>query len=149
MMTTHMRIYSGADPVFDEGDIFRLTVPLDDDYSPEKGRLTKRGTTQRTTQEIEPHKSNGNHISQPHKLTSYDENPLIIRLLSVLTSEQSAAELRVALQIKQQSDLQKRYLRPALDTGLIEYTVPEKPRRRLQKYRLTIRGRHVIKTTQK
>lgn len=69
MMTTHeVRIYSGADPVFDEGDIFRLTVPLDDDYSPEKGHLSKRETTQQTTQENEPHKSNGNHISQPHKL---------------------------------------------------------------------------------
>ena len=144
----YVRIYSGADPVFDEGDIFRLTVPLDDDYSPEKGHLPKRGTTQQATQKIEPHKSNGNHISQPHKLTSYEENPLIIRLLSVLTSEQSAAELRVALQIKQQSDLQKRYLRPALDTGLIEYTVPEKPQSRLQKYRLTIKGRHVVETIQ-
>lgn len=64
----YVRIYSGADPVFDEGDIFRLTVPLDDDYSPEKGHLSKRGATLQTTQEIEPHKSNGNHISQPHKL---------------------------------------------------------------------------------
>lgn len=64
----YVRIYSGADPVFDEGDIFRLTVPLDDDYSPEKGHLSKRETTQQTTQENEPHKSNGNHISQPHKL---------------------------------------------------------------------------------
>lgn len=69
-MTAHevQSIYSGADSVFDEGDIFRLTVPLDDDYSPEKGHLSKRETTQQTTQENEPHKSNGNHISQPHKL---------------------------------------------------------------------------------
>lgn len=64
----YVRIYSGADPVFDEGDVFRLTVPLDDDYSPEKGRLPKRGTTQQTTQEIEPHKSNGTPISQPYKI---------------------------------------------------------------------------------
>lgn len=68
MMTTHVRIYSGADPVFDEGDVFRLTVPLDDDYSPEKGHLLKRKTTQQTTQKIEPHKSNGKPISQPHKI---------------------------------------------------------------------------------
>ena len=34
-----------------KGDVFRLTVPLDDDYSPEKGRLAKRGTTQQTTQQ--------------------------------------------------------------------------------------------------
>lgn len=144
----YVRIYSGADPVFDEGDIFRLTVPLDDDYSPEKGYLLKRETTQQTTHENEPHKSNVNRISQPHKLTTYEAPPLIFRLLSALTSELSAAELRGALQIKQQSDLLKRYLRPALDAGLIEYTVPEKPQSRLQKYRLTTTGRHVIETKQ-
>jgi len=33
----YVKIYSGAEPIFDEEDIFRLTVPLNDDYSPEKG----------------------------------------------------------------------------------------------------------------
>lgn len=30
------------------------TVPLDDDYSPEKGHLSKRGITQQAAQKIEP-----------------------------------------------------------------------------------------------
>lgn len=282
MMTTHVRIYSGADPVFDEGDIFRLTVPLDDDYSPEKGRLRKRQTiqagvqqtrqhggfqegsdalrqtavadnehyndtykepdndphneepltpserkflsfveqagslsaaelrtlmcvrnvsdfharyirpmlkrgliehtlpnakrskfqkyrltitgrhvieTQETTQETtrqdephksgldhisQPHKTGESHISQPHKSASYEDNPQLVRLVSALTSERGAAELREVLQIKHQTDLLRRYLRPAMDAGLIEYTIPDKPRSRLQKYRLTRRGHAVV-----
>jgi ATP-dependent DNA helicase RecG len=31
----YVRIYSGALPIFDEGDIFRLTVPLNAEHSPE------------------------------------------------------------------------------------------------------------------
>ncbi|MFO7598231.1 MAG: cell filamentation protein Fic, partial [Candidatus Desulfacyla sp.] len=35
----------------------------------------------------------------------------------------------------------ERYLKPALTDGLIEMTIPDKPNSRLQKYRLTDKGR--------
>lgn len=38
-----------------------------------------------------------------------------------------------------------RYLKPALDLGVIEYTRPEAPSSRLQKYRLTAMGKSVRK----
>ena len=112
-------------------------------------------TTQETTRQDEPHKSGLDHISQPHKTgekhirqphksTSYEENPQLVRLVSALTVEQSAAELMEVLQIKHQTDLLRRYLRPAMDAGLIEYPIPDKPRSRLQKYRLTRRGHAVV-----
>ena len=45
-----MKLYSGADPIFDEKDIFRLTVPLNADYSPEKGLATTPKTTLKATE---------------------------------------------------------------------------------------------------
>ena len=33
----YVSLYSGAEPVFDEADIFTLTIPLDDEHSPEAG----------------------------------------------------------------------------------------------------------------
>ena len=33
----YTRIYSGTDPIIDEEDAFSVTVPLNDDYSPEVG----------------------------------------------------------------------------------------------------------------
>jgi len=47
----YVKLYSGAEPIFDEEDIFRLTVPLTADFSPEKSttRMTTRKTTKKTT----------------------------------------------------------------------------------------------------
>lgn len=38
----YVHLYSGADPVFDEDDVFKLTVPLDDFYSPEQGKRSEK-----------------------------------------------------------------------------------------------------------
>ena len=37
-----MHLYSGADSVFDEEDVFKLTIPRDDDYSPEQGKSSEK-----------------------------------------------------------------------------------------------------------
>lgn len=67
------------------------------------------------------------------------------RLLTCLTQgEMSAGELRSALRIKHRPTFRTNYLHPALATGLIEHTLPDKPSSRLQKYRLTDKGQKFI-----
>ena len=41
--------------------------------------------------------------------------------------------------------MRENYITPALKTGLIEYTIPDKPNSRLQKYRLTTAGKKAFK----
>lgn len=62
-------------------------------------------------------------------------------ILALDTTEQSAAELRQALGLSDAKSFRRRYLRPALDAGFIEMTVPDKPHSRFQRYRLTEQGR--------
>ncbi len=63
------------------------------------------------------------------------------RLLSIFQQKElSAGELRLALGIKHRPTFRENYLHPALEKGLIEYTIPDKPNSRLQKYRVTEKG---------
>jgi len=64
-----------------------------------------------------------------------------VRLLSVLTSEMTRKQLKEALGLKDDEHFRKAYLHPALEGGLIEMTIPDKPRSSKQKYRLTDKGR--------
>lgn len=49
--------------------------------------------------------------------------------------------LRRVLGVKHRPTFRENYLHPALEDRLVEHTLPEKPNSRLQKYRLTDKGR--------
>lgn len=67
--------------------------------------------------------------------TDQDETP-IGRLLSVIGNETlSALEIMKRLRISHRQNFRQNYLNPALEKGLIEKTVPAKPRSKKQKYR--------------
>ncbi len=68
------------------------------------------------------------------------------RLLKVLTEGPfSSGELRKRLNLKHRPTFRENYLHPALEKGYIEMTIPEKPKSRLQKYRLTKRGKKILR----
>jgi Fic family protein len=67
-----------------------------------------------------------------------------VRLLSVLSGEMTRQRLKEALGLKDDEHFRKAYLLPALEAGLVEMTIPDKPRSSKQKYRLTDKGRQVM-----
>jgi ATP-dependent DNA helicase RecG len=52
----------------------------------------------------------------------------------------SRQELQTALDLSDAEHFRKAYLMPALGAGLIEMTIPEKPRSSRQRYRITSQG---------
>jgi hypothetical protein len=60
--------------------------------------------------------------------------------------ERSPKALRLQLGLPHRETFRENYLHPAIDAGLIEVTLPDKPTSRNQKYRLTERGRAVLRS---
>ncbi|MDE0448109.1 MAG: putative DNA binding domain-containing protein [Spirochaetaceae bacterium] len=61
-------------------------------------------------------------------------------LLAVLKHEMGRAQLQSALRLAHRDHFTASYLRPALEAGLIEMTLPDKPTSRHQRYRRTPAG---------
>jgi len=76
-------------------------------------------------------------------------SPQVAGLLPILKGEVGRDALQALLGLKDRKSFQQRYLQPALAQGLIEMTVPDKPRSRLQKYRLTRLGQTTLENLDK
>jgi len=57
----------------------------------------------------------------------------------------SREKLLSILGLKDREHLRKRYLKPTLDSGLIELTIPDKPNNSKQKYLITEKGKGFLK----
>ena len=71
-----------------------------------------------------------------------------VRLLRVMAGEMTRQQIQESLGLKHEDHFRKAYLLPALQAGLIEMTIPDKPRSRNQRYRLTPEGREYLRQTQ-
>ncbi|OPY10491.1 MAG: Adenosine monophosphate-protein transferase SoFic [Syntrophus sp. PtaB.Bin138] len=67
--------------------------------------------------------------------------PQVGELLAAIQGEMGREALQSALGLSDRKSFRERYLKPALADDLIEMTIPDKPNSRLQKYRLTDKGR--------
>jgi len=73
--------------------------------------------------------------------------PQVVKLLRAIgTNERLRSELQERLGLSDRKSFRESYLAPALDAGLIEFTIPAKPNSRLQAYRLTETGKAVLMT---
>ncbi|HGE6089412.1 TPA: Fic family protein, partial [Vibrio cholerae] len=57
------------------------------------------------------------------------------QLLEVLEGEMLREEIQAILGLKDRKSFRDRYLKPALEAGLIEMTLPDKPTSKVQRYR--------------
>ena len=66
-------------------------------------------------------------------------------LRALKTGEKSGKELIKELKLKHKPTFRMNYLKPAIEAGLIELTIPEKPKSRFQKYRPTKKGHEILR----
>ena len=110
---------------FIEGDLFRTIVCFEDiDVTPQE---TPQDTPQETPQE--------------NIQVSVHVGELLVNCEDEMTNKQ----LMSSMKLKDRKHFLKIYLKPAIEKGLIEMTIPDQPKNRNQKYRLTEKGKKLKK----
>ena len=72
------------------------------------------------------------------------ENRVGLVLSLLANGELSLRELMHAVGLRNRPSFYSLYILPAFEMGCVEYTIPDKPKSRLQKYRLTDKGRAAL-----
>ena len=116
------KAYGGSDPELVEGDIFQIIVKCPDFETPQTDPTELRPETEAQSGGI---------------LQALGKRPL------------STNELTKILGLRSKTGAFKRTIKELMDRKSIEYTIPDKPSSRLQKYRLTDAGKHLLKSMQK
>jgi predicted HTH transcriptional regulator len=119
--------------------------------APEETKLTDDNTKgvviqedERFTDQVTGHDSGHN---TPHD-TPHDKkmfSDLQNRLIKIFDREMSRVELMEKQNLNDRENFRLQYLEPLLNAKLIERTIPEKPKSKNQKYRLTHKGKRLQK----
>jgi len=128
----YLPAYSGgADPLFeDTREGFRLTLPL----------------TLLTAKVPEISKTDsGAQTGQVAGQVTGQVAEWILHALEACATPQKSSDIQKIVGIKHRETFQRNYLDQLLESNLIERTIPEKPNSRLQKYRLTEKGKKLIR----
>lgn len=146
----YLPAYSGgADPLFeDTREGFRLTLPLTllTAKVPEASKTDPGAQSDSVTGQVgEQVKSRAQSRAQSGAQSRAQSEAQSDQILNLLKSEPlSADQLVQLLQLKGKTGAFKRSIKRLLEAKLIERTIPEKPNSRLQKYRLTKKGKSLV-----
>jgi ATP-dependent DNA helicase RecG len=73
----------------------------------------------------------------------------ILKMLEIISGEMTRVEIQAALGLKGRANFEERYLKPAMEMGLVDMTRPDKLRSSRQRYRTTAAGREVLESPEK
>jgi predicted HTH transcriptional regulator len=108
-----------------------IVFPYEEEYL----RLAEQATSQVTGQVTE----------QVPDYVTPEVTPEVEKLICLIKGEMSRLELQVLLGLKDEKNFRENYQQKSLSLGILEMTIPDKPKSRFQKYRLTAKGIEIKK----
>lgn len=131
-----------------EAGLVEMTIPDKPNSRNQRYRLTRKGW------ELLAHDGGGDGAATDQVANQATDQVTgqvtdhVRQLVTALTREMDRAQLQAAVQLAHRSHFMAAYIRPALESGLIEMTIPDKPRSHDQRYRLTPKGRKLVGSMQ-
>ena len=110
----YTKLYSGGEPQFIEGDVFRTIIPLSPVATAKVGPVSTQDTTQDTVQD-----------------TTQDREQMLLDYCAVPRSRE---EIQRYIGIANREYFRQSILKPLLDSGKLKRTIPDKPSSKNQKY---------------
>ena len=112
----YTKMYSGGEPVFTEADVFTTIIPL-----PEAATATV-GTTEK--------------LDQRQQAKEQDKEQVTIQdLIQFCSVPRSRKEMQEFMGLTGRRNFSEKYIKPLLNAGEIEMTIPDKPNSPNQRYR--------------
>ena len=110
-----------------------MTHPDNPNYFKQKYRLTVKGEAHK--KQLADHETVHETAHETAHVTAH-----VRKLIQVISGEMSRPDLQDKLNLKHRTNFRENYLIPALELKLIEMTIPEKPKSKNQKFRLSNKG---------
>ena len=109
----YSKFYSGGDPKFIEGDVFRIIVPLSHLYVEETAKSTTQ-TTQSTTQ------TTTQTTQSTTQTTTLTENPFVQSVLKLIEQEPFLSQAKMAEKLGVNQNTLKYYMKKMKNNGIVE-----------------------------
>ena len=116
----YTKLYSGGEPQFIEGDLFRTIIPLKPVATAKVGPGVNSDTGHQENHQVS---HQGNH-----------QEPISNRIIEFCSTARSKKEIAAFLGYKDIGNLTRRYIAPLVAEGLLKMTEPDNPTSRNQKY---------------
>ena len=116
----YTKLYSGGEPQFIEGDLFRTIIPLKPIATAKVGPGVNSDTGHQENHQVS---HQGNH-----------QEPISNRIIEFCSTARSKKEIAAFLGYKDIGNLTRRYIAPLVAEGLLKMTEPDNLTSRNQKY---------------
>ena len=116
----YTKLYSGGEPQFIEGDLFRTIIPLKPIATAKVGPVMDSDVSHQENHQVS-HQEN-------------HQEPIPNRIIDFCSTARSKKEIAAFLGYKDIGNLTRRYISPLVAEGIIKMTEPDNPTSRNQKY---------------